>query len=175
MPRKFFSLKNMLKIDTFLLVANFFSGKIYRGSFTNQNGFSALLKKITEIRNFWIGCMNYIYGKTFFAFYENFEILSSRPLFLGKFDFFWKNQKTTFLLKKIFFSSMRCSRGIRRCPRWRIFFFHLPIGWECMKRLTHVNLASKKIFYLISLYGPVSGPKTPWMCQKSFFSYFPPY
>ena len=52
MPRNFFSLKNMLKIDTFLLVANFFSGKIYRGSFTNQNGFSALLKKITEMRNF---------------------------------------------------------------------------------------------------------------------------
>ena len=127
MPRKFFSLKNMLKIDTFLLVANFFSGKIYRGSFTNQNGFSALLKKITEIRNFWIGCMNYIYGKTFFSFYENFEFLSSRPLFLGKFDFFWKNQKTTFLLKKIFFSSMRWSRGIRRCPRWRIFF--PPTHW----------------------------------------------
>ena len=52
MPRNFFSLKNMLKNDTFLLVANFFSGKIYRGSFTDQNGFSALLKKITEIRNF---------------------------------------------------------------------------------------------------------------------------
>ena len=55
----------MLKIDTFLLVANFFSGKIYRGSFANQNGFSALLKKITEMRNIWIGCMNYIFGKTF--------------------------------------------------------------------------------------------------------------
>ena len=55
----------MLKIDTFLIVANFFSGKIYRGSFTNQNGFSALLKKITEMRDFWIGCMNYIFGKTF--------------------------------------------------------------------------------------------------------------
>ena len=161
MPRNFFSLKNMLKIDTFLLVANFFSGKIYRGSFTNQNGFSALLKKITEIRNFWIGCMNYIYGKTFFSFYENFEFLSSRPLFLGKFDFFWKNQKTTFLLKKIFFSSMRWSRGIRRSPWWQIIFFHQPIGWEFMKRLTHVNLASKFFFYLISLYGPVSGPKTP--------------
>ena len=52
MPRKFFSLKNMLEIDTFLLVANFFSGKIYRGSFTNQNGFSAVLKKISEIRKF---------------------------------------------------------------------------------------------------------------------------
>ena len=128
MPRNFFSLKNMLKIDTFLLVANFFSGKIYRGSFTNQNGFSALLKKITEIRNFWIGCMNYIYGKTFFAFYENFEILSSRPLFLGKFDFFWKNQKTTFLLKKIFFLRWGAQGVSGGAPGEEFFFSTYPLA-----------------------------------------------
>ena len=84
-----------------------------------------------------------------------FWISEFPPTFHGKVRFFLKKSENNIFTKKIFFSSMRCSRGIRRSPRWRIFFFHLPIGWEFMKRLTHVNLASKKFFYLISLYGPV--------------------
>ena len=63
--------------------------------------------------------MNYKLAKKFFVFYEKFQIPRSRWVQGEKFDFFWKNHKTRFLLKKIFFSSMRYSRGFRRSPWWR--------------------------------------------------------
>ena len=133
----------------FSLVANFFSGKIYRGSFTNQNGFSALLKKITEIRNFWIGCMNYIYGKTFFSFYENFEFLISRPLFLRKFNFFGKNQKTTFLLKKNFFFFNEVVKGYQEVPQVKNFFFP-PTHWLGMYEEADPCQFGLKNFFLLN-------------------------
>ena len=126
-------------------------------------------KKITEIRNFWIGCMNYIYGKTFFSFYENFEFLSSRPLFLGKFYFFWKNQKTTFLLKKFFFSSMGYSRGIRRSPWWRSKNF-LPTGRQGNDENADPHQSGLKIQVL--LYKPKRPHfqvQIPWGCVNSHF------
>ena len=104
-----------------------------------------------------------------------FWISEFPPTFHGKVRFFLKKSENNIFTKKIFFFFDEVLKGYQEVPQVKNFFFHLPIGWECMKRLTHVNLASKKFFYLISLYGPVSGPKTPWMCQKSFFSYFPPY
>ena len=67
--------------------------------------------------------MNYKLAKKFFCFYENFQIRWSRWLQGEKFEIFWKNLKTMFSEKKIFFSSMSYSRGIRRSPWWRKKFF----------------------------------------------------
>ena len=61
-----------------------------------------------------LGCMNYIFGKKFLVFYEIFQFPTSRGPFLGKFDFYQKNQETTFLLKKNFFFSIGKSRGTWR-------------------------------------------------------------
>ena len=129
MSQKIFLLKNMLKIATFSLLAKKFSGKISRGDLTSRKCFSALLKKNHGCGQALISCMNYKFAKKFFVFYENFQFPRSRPLWEEKFDFFWKNQKTMFLLKKIFFSSMRYSRGIRRSPWWRNQNFP-PTHWQ---------------------------------------------
>ena len=47
--------------------------------------------------------MNYKFAKKFLVFYENFQFPGSRRQLEEKFEIFWKNQKTTFLLKKIYF------------------------------------------------------------------------
>ena len=47
--------------------------------------------------------MNYKFAKKFLVFYENFQFPGSRRQLEEKFEIFWKNQKTTFLLKKNFF------------------------------------------------------------------------
>ena len=101
--QKFFLPKNMLKIATFSLLAKNFSGKISRGDLTSRKCFSALLKKNHGCGQALISCMNYKFAKKFFVFYENFQFPRSRPLWEEKFDFFWKNQKTMFLLKNFFF------------------------------------------------------------------------
>ena len=119
----------MLKIATFSLLAKKFSGKISRGNLTSRKCFSALLKKNHGCGQALISCMNYKFAKKFFVFYENFQFPRSRPLWEEKFDFFWKNQKTMFLLKKFFFSLMRYSRGFRRSPWWRNQNFP-PTHWQ---------------------------------------------
>ena len=104
--------------------------------------------------------MNYKFAKNFFVFYENLQFPSSRALLEGKFEIIWKNQKTTFLLKKNFFSSIKYSRGIRRSPGDTIKVFHPPMGGEMMKTLTLINLGSKSRFYYISQNGPIFGSQT---------------
>ena len=117
--QKFFLLKNMLKIAAFSLLANNFLAKISRGLLLDESVFPLSWKKVRDPRRLFLGHMNYKLAKIFFVFYENLQFPSSLPVLEGKFEIIWKNQKTTFLLKKIFFSSMRYSRGFRRSPWWR--------------------------------------------------------
>ena len=114
--QKIFLLKNMLKIATFSLLAKKFSGKISRGDLTSRKCFSALLKKNHGCGQALISCMNYKFAKKFFVFYENFQFPRSRPLWEEKFDFFWKNQKTMFLQKKIFFFFDEIFKGYQEVP-----------------------------------------------------------
>ena len=118
-------------------------------------------KKVRFPVALFLSVMNYIFAKKFFVFYENLQFPSSRPVLEGKFEIIWKNQKTMFLLKKIFFSSMRYSRGIRRSPGDTIKVFHPPMGGEMIKTLTLINLGWKSRFYYISQNGPIFSSETP--------------
>ena len=117
-------------------------------------------KKVRFPVALFLSVMNYKFAKNFFVFYENLQFPSSRPVLEGKFEIIWKNQKTMFLLKKFFFSSIKYSRGIRRSPGDTIKVFHPPMGGEMMKTLTLINLGSKSRFYYISQNGPIFGSET---------------
>ena len=160
-PAKFFSLKNMWKIATFSLLAKIFSGNISRGSLTKQKRFSVLPKKIHGCGQALISCMNYKLAKKFFVFYENFQIWRSRWVQVEKFKFFWKNQKTMFLVKKIFFLRSDIQGVSGGPPGEGITILHPPIGREMIKTLTLVNLGSKSRFYYISHFRPIFRSENP--------------
>ena len=113
--------------------------------------------------------MNYKLAKKFLVFYENFQFPGSRRQLEEKFEFFWKNQKTTFLLKKFFFSSMGYSRGIRRSPWWRSKNF-LPTGRQGNDENADPHQSGLKIQVL--LYKPKRPHfqvQIPWGCVNSHF------
>ena len=159
--QKIFLLKNMLKIATFSLLAKKISGKISRGDLTSRKCFSALLKKNHGCGQALISCMNYKFAKKFFVFYENFQFPRSRPLWEEKFDFFWKNQKTMFLLKNFFFLRWDIQGVSGGPPGEGIKIFHPPIGREMIKTLTLINLGWKSRFYYIRPNGPIFRSENP--------------
>ena len=78
---------------------------------------------------------------------NDFEFLSSHPLFSGKFEFFLKNQKTTFLLK-IFFFFDEVLKGYQEVPQVKNFFFP-PTHWLGMyEEADPCQFGLKKIFLL---------------------------
>ena len=99
-------------------------------------------KKSLRCAIFWLVVWTTFLERHLKKFWK-FWISEFPPTFHEKVRFFLKKSENNVFTKKIFF----LSRGIRRSPWWQIIFFHLPIGWEFMKRLTHGNLASK--FFLL--------------------------
>ena len=159
----------MWKIATFSLLAKIFSGNISRGSLTKQKRFSVLPKKIHGCGQALISCMNYKLAKKFFVFYENFQIWRSRWVQVEKFEIFWKNQKTMFLVKKIFFSSIRYSRGIRRSPWWRNNNF-TPTHWQGNDKNADPHQSGLKIqFLLYKRFWPHIQVRKPRGCVNTHF------
>ena len=113
--------------------------------------------------------MNYKLAKKIFAFYKNFQIRWSRGVQVGKFEIFWKNQKTMFLLKKFFFSSMRYSRGIRRSPWWRNKNF-TPTHWQGNDKNADPHQSGLKIqFLLYKRFWPHIQVRKPRGCANTHF------
>ena len=106
--------------------------------------------------------MNYKLAKKIIVFYENFQIRRSRWVQVEKFEIFWKNQKTMFLVKKIFFFLRSDIQGVSGGPPGEgITILQPPIGREMIKTLTLVNLGSKSRFYYISHFGPPFRSENP--------------
>ena len=121
------------------------------------------------IRALFLGPMNYKFAKKFLVFYKNFQFPGSRRQLEEKFEIFWKNQKTTFLLKKFFFSSMRYLRGIRTSPWWRNKIFP-PTHWQGNDENADPHQSGLKIQVL--LYKPKPPHfqvRIPWGCVNSHF------
>ena len=84
-------------------------------------------KKSLRCAIFWLVVWTTFLERHLKKFWK-FWISEFPPTFHGKVWFFLKKSENNIFTKKIFFSSMRCSRGIRRCPRWRFFFSTYPLA-----------------------------------------------
>ena len=140
---------------------NFFRATFLWATLLTQSVFQFSWKKFMVIRALFLGPMNYKFAKKFLVFYENFQFPGSRRQLEEKFEIFWKNQKTTFLLKKFFFLRWDIRGVSGRRPGEGIKFFHPRIGREMMKTLTLINLASKSRFYYISQNRPIFRSEFP--------------
>ena len=148
---------------------NFFRATFLGATLLTQSVFQFSWKKFMVIRALFLGPMNYKFAKKFLVFYKNFQFPGSRRQLEEKFEIFWKNQKTTFLLKKIFFSSMRYLRGIRTSPWWRNKIFP-PTHWQGNDENADPHQSGLKIQVL--LYKPKPPHfqvRIPWGCVNSHF------
>ena len=113
--------------------------------------------------------MNYKFFLYIYFFYEIFQFPSSRPVLEGKFEIFWKNQKTTFLLKKIFFFFDQLFKGYQEVPWWHYQNFSPSHGRGNDKNADPHQSGLKNFFLLYKPKRPHFQVRNPWGSVNSHF------